>query len=172
LQFIEHYITDQILNTINKYTFDSKDIYQTIQKHDGGYTDFPEKLRKLYQKIDQCIEAEIDNYIIKYWREDKLFPRAKVKLILQEKLADVWVTVCNEQVEQFLELSEEQQEEYIKKNENLINVEEFFVRLRFVCQDIMGDLFDIRFNWKEINEGIREKFVLYWGVSDAYYKVK
>ena len=170
MQYTESYIDDKLSSNVDGFKFGNKDIYKAIANKDGGYNDFPELKKELYEKITKLVDGYLDNYISSSWNSRKLFPREIVKLIILEELYDTWNDFMHHEVSSFLKLSEDKQNQYIKNNDNLINTELFFDMIKIKCRDTISSLFEINVKWTDIEVGVRDKFSMYWGVSDAVYK--
>ena len=170
LQFTEGYIESRIETKLNGHTFKGHDVYSAIEESDGGFMDYPEKRDILYESIAKSIQAEIDVFVSSHWNQTKLFPRDKAKLIILENLHDVWLNFCQQEVIEFKGLDDKEREKYISRNKNTINTEMFYRMLAVCCKDTLNNYFTVDINWKEVEKGLREKFAIYWGVSDAVFK--
>lgn len=170
MQYTESYINDKIQSALTSHVFEGKDIFTAIEKYDAGFGDYETLKVNLIDRINSAVDAEIDIYISTKWRKDMMFPRDQVKLIASEKLYDVWVECCKQEVFDFKRLGEPEQRKYIKDNAGVMNTGVFFESLSGTVKDVINDIFAVNINWKELEKGVREKFSMYWGVSDAIYK--
>lgn len=170
MQHTENYLNENVSASLERFDFGNKDVYLAIEEYDGGYSDFPDLKSHLHEKIDSMVNGEIDTFILLSWDGRRMFPREKVKLIIMEKLYDVWVKFCEQELIEFKKMDQNEKESYIKANNNVINTEVFFDMVSVTSKKIFNDIFKIDINWTQLEKEVREKFSMYWGVSDAVFK--
>lgn len=170
MQYTESYLADKIQQALTKYEFQGKDVFAAIEIYDGGFADNDVLKSNIIDKINTSIDAEIDIYISTRWRKDMLFPREQIKLIAAELLYDVWVGCCRQEVSEFMSMNELEKATYLKNNNGVMDTGTFFNCLSSKVREVICDIFTVKINWSELEKGVREKFSMYWGVSDAIYK--
>lgn len=170
MQYVETYLSTEIQNRLSGYKFIGKDIYSAIEVNDAGYGDYPQLKTYLFEKVNSAIEGLIDSYISTSWRQDILFPKEQIKLIISEKAYDLWLECCKQEVIDFKRLNEKEKVDYLKKHNNVMDISIFLDSLVTLSNGIINDIFCVNIEWKVVESGVRDKFSMYWGVSDAIYK--
>ncbi|MCF2901839.1 hypothetical protein L1267_15795 [Pseudoalteromonas sp. OFAV1] len=170
MQRTEAYLDELIESNIKRHSFENKDIFASVSQMDGGYNDFPQEKKALFDKIDSHISATLDLKISLYWNHRKLFPKEMVKLIVSERLYERWLEFCEIEVKSFKNKSNDEKQRYLKDNNNLINTDLFFEMITKECEYVYDKYFIVDIDWKSLENNIRDNFSRYWGVSDAVFK--
>lgn len=145
-------------------------IWDRIEQYHLGLEDHPSEKDILIEKIDNVINAEINDFYINNRTLSVLVSKDRARLYLIEKLGNTWLDFHDKTITKLQLMSEEEFSKHISKNKNKPDLSDFYTAASEDSKKLLSEVQSVAFDKNDLNKSIKQEFSTLWGVSDAYCK--